>query len=295
LLRIFGDPTERKKSWMTQTIKALLPGQETVLDCFQPPDEIIAQLIKIKPKIIRGLPGILAEVISHRPRSDPDFFPPRFLIASGEPMTPNLRRTIQAGFEAAVYNAYRSHEFNLLAWECPETGLMHVCDDNVIIEVLRDGSPVPEGESGDVVVTGLHSYTAPFIRYELGDIAVRGPVQCPCGAPFTTLKSIRGRSMDTCVTPDGRRIHHWELIPIFFWDMSWYQRYQLVQKAPDHVVLRVILNREPPAEDIARLKDVISQKLGPQARCDVQAVDEMIVAKSGKHRVCISETEPVSQ
>jgi len=295
VLRMLSGPTEHANGLAIRVLKALLARKQTLLDCFQPPEVLSSQLADLQPDIVRSLPGILAEVAVHWPRSNPGVRNPRHLMASGEPMTPNLRRTIEEGFGAPVYNAYPSHEFNLMAWECPHTGLMHVCDDNVIIEVLKDGSPVAKGESGDVVVTGLHSYTAPFIRYELGDIAVRGPRPCPCGAPFSTLESIRGRTMDFCVTPDGYKLHHWELIPLCFWDMSWFQRYQLLQKAPDHVVLRVVLNREPPAEDIERLEQGMREKLGPQARCDVEAVDEMIVTKSGKHRVCISELEPGTQ
>ena len=166
---------------------------------------------------------------------------------------------------------------------------MHVCDDNVIIEVLRDGSPVAEGEAGDVVVTGLHSYTAPFLRYGLSDIAVRGPDRCPCGAPFSTLKSIEGRVMDTCVTPDGRRLHHWELIPMSFWHMPWFRRYQLVQKTPAHVVLRVIASGEPPSDDIEKLKNGVLEKLGPGGSFDIEFVDEIAFSKSGKHQVCRSE------
>jgi len=291
VLRMLSGPTDHMNGLMTRAVKALLPGKRALLECLQPPEAIAANLVELQPDIIRSLPGILAEVAVLWPRSNPDVRNPRQLMTSGEPLTPNLRRSIEEGFEAPVHNVYMSHEFNLLAWECPETGLMHVCDDNVIVEVLRDGSPVPEGESGDVVVTGLHSYTAPLIRYELGDIAVRGPDRCPCGAPFSTLESIRGRTMDMCVLPDGRRLHHWDLIPLSFWDMSWFRRYQMVQKAPDHVVLRVILNREPPAEDIERLERGILEKLTPGARFDFEPVDEMVIAESGKHRVCISEIE----
>jgi phenylacetate-CoA ligase len=295
VLRMLSGPTDHMNGLMIRAVKALLPGKRALLECLRPPEAIASDLVELQPDIIRSLPGILAEVAVLWPRSNPDVRNPRQLLASGEPLTPNLRRSIEEGFGAPVHNAYMSHEFNLLAWECPETGLMHVCDDNVIVEVLRDGSPAATGESGDVVVTGLHSYTAPLIRYELGDIAVRGPDRCPCGAPFSTLDSIRGRTMDMCVLPDGRRLHHWDLIPLGFWDMSWFRRYQLVQKSPVHFVLRLVLDREPPAEDIEQLEKAICERLGPQGRFEFEFTDEIAVAQTGKHYVCRSEVDMTAE
>ncbi|MGD2129437.1 MAG: hypothetical protein PVJ33_01390 [Lysobacterales bacterium] len=282
-------PTEAVSGRAMRALKTLLPGKRIVLNCLRAPDVIAEELIQLQPDIVRGLPGILAEIAALWPRSDPRVRNPRLLLTSGELLTPNLRHTIEAGFGAPVRNMYLCHEFNLLAWECPETSLMHVCDDSVIVEVLRDSSPVAEDEEGDVVVTGLHSYTAPFLRYGLGDTAVRGPDRCPCGAPFSTLKSIKGRQIDICVTPDGRKIHHWELIPMSFWDMPWFRRYQVVQKTPAHVVLRVIPNGEPPAEDLRKLEKGVLEKLGPTGSFDIEFVDEIAFANSGKHQSCRSE------
>ena len=83
------------------------------------------------------------------------------------------------------------------------TGEMHLCDDNVIVEVLRDGRRAAVGEAGEVVVTGLHGHAVPYIRYNLGDTADPGDEQCRCGAPFSTLRDLRGRTMDYCLLPGG--------------------------------------------------------------------------------------------
>ena len=95
---------------------------------------------------------------------------PRLVFVGGEMATPPMRRRIEQGFGAAVVDFYGSHEFNLIGWECAVTGDLHVCDDNVVVEVVRDRRPGAVGETGDVVVTGLHTYAAPFIRYGLGAV-----------------------------------------------------------------------------------------------------------------------------
>ena len=285
----FPRPGGGVSQWAKHAVKALLPGKQVILEGLRAPESIASDLAALRPDIIRGLPGELAEIAAFWPRYAGGAHKPRMLVTSGEVLSQSLRRTIEEGFNAPARNTYGSHEFNLLAWECPQTGLMHVCDDNVILEVLNDGSPAGEGEAGDVVVTGLHSYVAPYIRYGLGDIAVRGPSPCPCGAPFSTLQTIRGREMDTCITPEGRKIHHWELIPKGFWDMTWHRRYLMIQETPAHIVLQVVASEKPPAADIEQLEKGVLEKLGTGGRFDLQLVDEIAPTESGKYRVCQSK------
>ena len=95
-----------------------------------------------------------------------------------------MRQQITQGFRAPVFEMYDSHEFNLLAWECSATGEMHISDYGMILEVLRDGRPVREGERGEVVGTNLYAYTMPFIRYRLGDIVTKGSEVCRLRQPL---------------------------------------------------------------------------------------------------------------
>ena len=162
-----------------------------------------------------------------------------------------------------VYETYGCHEINLVAWECKETGDLHLCDDLAIVEVLCEGRPARPGESGDVVVTNLHAYASPYLRYELGDRAVAGDPVCRCGAPFATIRSVQGRTMDALLLADGRVMHHWELIPMTFWDMPWHRQYQLVQESRDRFVLRLVADGEPPAGDLEHLCRAVLQKLRP--------------------------------
>jgi len=49
-------------------------------------------------------------------------------------------------FRITGFNTYASQAFNLIAWECKETGEFHTCDDGMIVEVLKDGRPAAMGE-----------------------------------------------------------------------------------------------------------------------------------------------------
>jgi len=66
-----------------------------------------------------------------------------------------------------------------------------------------DGRPVGVAPTGGGVVTVLHSFAMPFIRYSIGDLAVRGLDRCPCGAPWSTLTAIHGRTVDMFRLTEG--------------------------------------------------------------------------------------------
>lgn len=269
--------------------------RSTKLDCLQPIDDLAREVRRFAPDVLAGYPAVLAEIAAVWPEMRGRTRNPRLIFVSGEVATPALRRRIERGFEAPVVDVYASYEFGLIGWECAVTGDLHLCDDNVVVEVVRDGQSVAVGETGNVVVTGLHAYAAPFMRYDLGDVATRGDETCRCRAPFSTLRDLHGRSMDYCLLPDGRKMHHWEVIPMSFWDMRWHRRYQLVQETHERFVLRVIADGHPPAGDLSALSSAIAQKLGPRAVFRIDLVDDLAFPETGKHRLCRSEIGPPRQ
>jgi phenylacetate-CoA ligase len=161
------------------------------VDCCQQPDRVLAALREWRPHVLEGYAGTLSHLAEFSMREGGDGIRPRFITSGAEVLTTNMRERISRAFGSPVYERYGSHELNLIAWECRETGELHVCDDSVVIEVLKDGRPAQPGEAGEVVGTSLHSFTMPFIRYRLGDIATRGGDTCACGLPFSTMRPLR--------------------------------------------------------------------------------------------------------
>jgi phenylacetate-CoA ligase len=258
------------------------------VDCLRSPEEIARDLFRLRPDVISGYASSLVETIEDWRRLGGEQHPPRLVVCGGDVMTPAQRARLRAGFGAPVRETYGCHELNIVAWECRETGDLHLCDDLAIVEVLRDGRRVESGESGEVVVTNLHAYAWPYLRYELGDRAVAGDAVCRCGAPFATLRSIQGRTMDVLVLADGRVMHHWELIPMTFWDMPWHRQYQVVQESVDRFVLRLVADQEPPAADLDHLHRAVREKLGPGPVFTIERIDEIERAASGKSLVSVS-------
>lgn len=87
----------------------------------------------------------------------------------------------------------------------PGTGLdcihhsgIHYWADYYILEILDPETlkPVPEGETGEMVVTTLKKEAAPLIRYRTRDLTRMVPGECPCGSILPRHDRLLGRSDD---------------------------------------------------------------------------------------------------
>jgi phenylacetate-coenzyme A ligase PaaK-like adenylate-forming protein len=282
-----------KKAWIRRLRQSLGVYRDYPVSIFQHPESIISELDRLKPDIIQGYPGVLSHVAPKISKGNFRNIRPRMVITGGETLTPFRRRRIEKNFSTKVLDAYGAHEFNLLAWECESTGQYHICDDNVILEVIHDGKTVEEGESGEVVATGLNSYAMPFIRYCLDDIAVRGAETCPCGQPFSTVQSIQGRMRDYFQLPNGRRIHPAEIfLSTIVQEHNWIDEFQLSQKSKDRFLLRVAALRLPRQQELNGLKEKAWLKIGSDVEFNIELVAKIPFETSGKFRAYRPMADP---
>jgi phenylacetate-CoA ligase len=69
-------------------------------------------------------------------------------------------------------------------------------ENRVILELLKDGSEVSNGEMGTIVLTDLDNFAMPLIRYNLEDIAKKKDSVCSCGRKMQLIGNIVGRTSD---------------------------------------------------------------------------------------------------
>lgn len=255
---------------------------QRVVNALQPPADIVQGLQKFKPAVVLGYPSVLARIAQTVSREALRSLRLRFVGTGGEVLTPLMRQQIQSGFSVPVYDTYGSIEFNLLGWECQETGEYHLCDDSLITEILREGVSVAEGERGEVVGTDLHSFGMPLIRYQLGDVVTKGSQSCQCGQPFSTVRSIQGRMIDYFVLPGNRVVHPYEFGVI---KIPWIQEFQVTQETLDFIVMKVIPFHRPSPQEMASLIQPVVKLLGPAVQFQVDLVSEIPMDTNGKFRV----------
>ncbi len=256
------------------------------IDCRWPPERILSRLREAPPDVLRGYPGTLSWLAGYLTDSDRERIRPRFITTGAETMTSDMRAAIREGFRARVSDFYGSFEFNMIASECLSSGLYHVSDQSVIVEVLRDGRPAAVGEEGELVGTALHSWAMPFIRYRLGDLVSRGPDRCICGAPNLTLAEVHGRVVDRFSFPGGHSVHPYTLVRVILSNGGWVRRFQIIQETVQLIRVKLVAlpGEDPPAGGLADIRRILSERLGTEVLVEVDVVDQIPAAPNGKFR-----------
>lgn len=266
--------------------------RQAQVNSLSPPPEITSALEALRADVVTGTGGVIARVSRDFHGGYSAGGGPRFVVTGSDLTTPAMRREIASGFGCPVHDTYGSEELGLIAWQCQVSGLYHVCDDSLVVEILRpDGSPAREGERGEVVATALHYETMPFIRYRLGDEAIAGPAPCPCGAPYSTISGILGRMTDFLLLPGGREVFA-DRIALVIQDRGpWVGRFELVQERMDRVDLRIIPMTPPGPEALAELRTHVSAELGPAVDFRLEIVPEIVCGPGGKCRILRSKVD----
>ena len=179
----------------------------------------------------------------------------------GETFSPALEARCREVFALDAVDVYSAQEVGAIALQCPVSGLYHVQSESLIVEVLsEDGSACNEGQIGRVVITDLHSFATPIIRYEIRDYAEVGGA-CPCGRGLPTLKRVLGRRRNMVTLPDGSR--HWPTVGFHaFRDIAPIRQYQAIQHSLQSVEMKLVVGAPLTRKQEELLRTVIQEALG---------------------------------
>ena len=223
--------------------------------------EQAARLVPFKPDALLIYPSSLAALVDHCRAKSLKLEGLRHIRTIGETLPDALRAAASEYFGAKVEDSYTSQEIGYMALECPESGRYHVMAENALIEVIdENGAACRPGETGRVVVTDLHNFATPMIRYAIGDFAeVAEP--CPCGRGLPTLTRIKGRERNLVLMPDGTR--RWPLTGYWrYRDIAPVRQYQFIQTGRETIEVRFVADRALTPDEEAGLRETIRTALG---------------------------------
>ncbi|OGF52222.1 MAG: phenylacetate--CoA ligase, partial [Candidatus Firestonebacteria bacterium GWA2_43_8] len=117
-----------------------------------------------------------------------------------EPYTEETKKKIESILKVKVYNSYGLTEMNGpgVAFECEYQNGMHLWEDSYLMEIVdpKTDRPVPDGETGELILTTLTREGMPIIRYRTRDITAIMPEKCKCGRTHRRIMRIKGRADD---------------------------------------------------------------------------------------------------
>ncbi len=268
-------------------IMAFPGGTLASFDSSRTVDEQLRWLKKRKPEWLITYPSNLAALAETAREKGIDLPALKYLSTLGEVVTPRLRALCREVWGLDIADNYSCKEVNTIAMQCPDHDHYHVQSERQLVEVLDEqGRPCKPGEIGRVVVTDLHNYAMPFLRYELGDYAEVGE-PCPCGRTLPVLKQILGRTRNMLVLPTGEQ--RWPSFIISEWAaMGPISQLQAIQNSLTEIEVRLVLNgtMEPPEE--ANLLEAIRRDLGGKFKVSLTYVDHIPRSSNGKFEDFIS-------
>jgi phenylacetate-CoA ligase len=279
-----GEDVRRSNSWVV----GMNTGPAMVISNGVPVDRLFDMVVAEDPEYLQCHPHTLREMIRRSRALGVKPAGLREARTSSEVLDDELREMCRTEWGIPATDNYSSEEFGIMSLQCPDHPWGHVQSEKVLLEVLdEDDRPCPPGRIGRVVVTSLHNYATPLIRYEIGDYGELGP-PCPCGRGLPVLRRIAGRERNMVVLPTGER-----LFPIVDSEPVLAElpirQFQMTQKTLDEIHMTLVTRRPLEEAEEAHLTAYFQRNFRHPFRFVFHYVDEIPRAPGGKYELFRSE------
>jgi phenylacetate-CoA ligase len=268
--------------WNWLLVPLIEMGTAHRMDIQQDPRRQLQWLRRVDPDYLssntgnlEALAGLVQESGQRLPRL-------RHIHSAFEAVTDEARARIEGAFGVPLKDAYSCTEAGYVASSCPAGHGLHVYAENVLLEVLDEaGRPCAAGQTGRVVLTTLHNYCFPLIRYDIGDDVTLGPGPCPCGRGLPWLVRIDGKRRPMFQLAGGRLKSTAPLGALLDLLGGHYQR-QVVQTALDRVVVRLVPSKDWSAAHAERLRGLLHDFFEGPLAVDIELTERLELPPSGK-------------
>lgn len=275
------------RSWGAGTAKVFANGPSALLSVETPIEHQALWLKRVNPNYLLTLPTNLLHLASHCLREKIELPNLRDIGTLGGVLQPEIRDLCRRAWGVPVMDLYSAQETGYLALQCPEAEHYHLQAESALVEVLDErGQPCQPGTWGRVVVTPLHNFAMPLIRYDIGDLAEVGEA-CACGRGLPVLKRILGRARNMLTLPTGEQtspgfINDWfEGFPVV--------QFQIVQRALDHLEVKVVPERPFTDAEEQQARDAMLDRIGHPFHITFTYLEDIPRGRGGKYEDFKSE------
>ncbi len=124
-------------------------------------------------------------------------------LNGAEPWTENMRKQIEERLGIEAHDIYGLSEIMGpgVATDCHYHSGLHIFEDHFFPEIVNPKTlePVPDGETGELVITTLTKEGIPLIRYRTKDLTSITHEKCECGRTTARISRFTGRSDDMLI------------------------------------------------------------------------------------------------
>ncbi len=271
-------------------VPAFRSGPMLFFDITRPITEQLDWLIEKDPDYLLTFPSNLAALLALARERGARPEKLRQAATMSEVLTPSLRPTCREVWDIPISDAYSTEEAGMVALQCPDHDHYHVQAENILLEVLdEEGMPCPPGEVGRIVLSDLHNFASPLIRYEIGDYAEVGE-PCPCGRGLPVLARILGRARGMLSLPGGERF--WPSFPESeMLQAAPVRQFQIIQRDLQNVEAKLVMENPPSDQEKKNLHKFLIGCLRHEFDLELSFVEEIPRSPSGKYEDFMNLTE----
>jgi phenylacetate-coenzyme A ligase PaaK-like adenylate-forming protein len=273
-----------RQAWKTRAYEAI--QRQLIVNTFSQSDElwndVYSRALKFRPVLVVGYVSSLEAFAAYLRRTKRTIPGITCAIAAAEPLGGDTRQRIEHGLGVPLFNTYGSREFMSIAAECEYRDGLHIHAENLVVETRDQNGTGPS----EILVTDLHNYGMPFVRYESGDLGRVADTSCRCGRGLPLLNAIEGRVLDALWTADGRTVPG-EFFPHLIKDIPEVAHYRVEQTRKDHLVISAVLTRPLSERSEMLLRREIGKVFGPGTGYELQPVTQIPRLSSGKRRITV--------
>jgi phenylacetate-CoA ligase len=253
------------------------------LSSFDPVEARIDAMRRFRPDIVSGYAVAIEELAEAMVERGVRDVHPHLVYTGSMRASERCRRLAEEAFGVRPLDIYATMETGPLAWECPESpGDYHLNDDVQLLEIVgSDGRRLPDGETGEVVITPLTCLSHPLFRYRLGDLAARRHAPCRCGRGLALMGQVEGRTAQTIKSPSGRQLNV-AIASSCFSPQPDIRRWQMQQVAPDRLRVLLMVAPEWTAQRREAVTEIVRKKTAGEFEVELVEVDDIPLAPNGK-------------
>jgi phenylacetate-CoA ligase len=210
------------------------------------------------------------------------------VFTSSETLFDNYRDVVRDAFRCEVYDLYGTGEHVAFLDQCHTSSpsYYHANPGYAVTEIVDDqGTPVAEGEQGSIVGTSLHSFSMPFVRFQLGDYAEATYQRCRCGKPLLARK-ILGRTDDYLTTPSGKIVSGVNFYTLFY-KTPHVSQFQIIQHSINNVEVNVVVEAGYDEATEQELMRGLQSRLEPSMTISINKLAEISRDKQSNKIKCI--------
>lgn len=241
-----------------------------------------------RPEVIVSYVGPLVKLAEWLEANGRRIHRPLRVLGAAEALLDHQRAIIERVFGCPAFNTYGCREFMLIASECERREGLHLTADHLKVELAA--STGAEDGPAELIVTDLHNYGMPMMRYANGDLATASHAQCSCGRGLPLLARVDGRKLDALRTRDGHLVPG-EYVVYAFLCAKGIKRYQVVQKRLDALELVIVRDQDFDESVVDLVRNELRKVVGQDMALEVRFADDIALTPSGKHRVTVCELD----